>query len=295
MHVSPARQPTEQVVVFGEPAQLVGILTIPEERTPRETAVILLNAGVVHRVGPGRLYVTLARRLASAGFAVLRFDHAGIGDSPPREDNVPFDRSGVLDVQHAIDWLASERRASGVALVGLCASTLTAFRTAQADSRVRRLILLTALLQDPATVPQAVIDDAMERRVARSYLTEKVTSGERWRKVLSGKADYGRIAGAVAGMVRRKVAPAPPDPGTSEVVRGLEGLLHRGVGVQFVFAEPTTVLEYFRMTVAPHLSQLRRSGRIDATVLKGADHTFTQRQHQEQVIALAMEALNECS
>jgi hypothetical protein len=50
-------------------------------RTPRAVMLVLLNAGAVHRQGPFRLYVHLARRLAALGFSSLRFDQPGIGDS----------------------------------------------------------------------------------------------------------------------------------------------------------------------------------------------------------------------
>ena len=45
-------------------------------------AVVLLNAGLIHRSGPFRLYTRLARKLAKSGYIVLRFDLPGIGDAP---------------------------------------------------------------------------------------------------------------------------------------------------------------------------------------------------------------------
>jgi len=56
--------------------------------------------------------------------------------------------------------------------------------------------------------------------------------------------------------------------------------------VLFVFAEPTTVLEGFRMTIDPELPRLRRSGRIDVTIVRHADHTFTELRHQRQILEL---------
>ena len=58
---------TEEAVLFGTTQSLVGILSQPpREEAPRGLpAVILLNAGIVHRVGPNRLYVRMARELAA--------------------------------------------------------------------------------------------------------------------------------------------------------------------------------------------------------------------------------------
>ena len=65
--------PDEMVVRFGDAESLVGIVTLPSAPT-NSTAVVLLNAGVIHRVGPHRMNVQLARRLAARGFTALRFD-----------------------------------------------------------------------------------------------------------------------------------------------------------------------------------------------------------------------------
>ena len=64
---------------------LIAITTVAPRRRAEagQPWVVLLNAGIIHRIGPNRLYVQLARRLASRGHAVLRFDLAGIGDSEP--------------------------------------------------------------------------------------------------------------------------------------------------------------------------------------------------------------------
>lgn len=71
----------EETCVFGSANPLVGIITHPEIDVGLPT-VILLNAGLIHRIGPNRVYVRLARHLAGLGFQVLRFDLSGIGDSP---------------------------------------------------------------------------------------------------------------------------------------------------------------------------------------------------------------------
>jgi len=99
----------EEAIHFGASKSLVGIVTDPAEDGGARPAVILLNSGIFHRVGPNRLYVTLARRLALAGFVTLRFDLSGIGDSVIRRDNVPFERSSVLETQEAMAYLAASR------------------------------------------------------------------------------------------------------------------------------------------------------------------------------------------
>lgn len=51
---------------LGDEGHLVAVATQPANAAD-VPGVILLNAGVLHRVGPHRLHVHLARRLAAAG------------------------------------------------------------------------------------------------------------------------------------------------------------------------------------------------------------------------------------
>ena len=288
---------SEEAIVFGTNARLVGIVTAPSAAVAgrERTGVILLNAGVVHRVGPGRLYVTLARRLSRCGFTTLRFDHSGIGDSPSRDDQLNFDQSSVAETVDAMNWLASKRGCEAFVLVGLCSGTLTAFRVAQADSRVTSLVLLTALLLDPSTVPEEIVAEAADRRIARSYLVEKAASADSWKRMLAGNVDIRRIGRVLARLVRGRIRRPQVTPANAELIAQLNRLLERGVSVQFIYAEPTTVLEWFRMTLEPELPAFRRRGRIEFRLVKHADHTFTRGRHQVQVIDLIAEWFAQCT
>ena len=69
----------ERVVMVGDELPLVGILCEPEKDQGKApgTAVILLNSGVIHRVGSCRLSVTLGRALVErAGITTFRFLHS---------------------------------------------------------------------------------------------------------------------------------------------------------------------------------------------------------------------------
>ena len=75
----------ERVITIGQPKPLFGILCEPENYANKKIAVILLNSGVMHRVGSSRISVKIAREISEKnGLASLRFDFSGVGDSPPR-------------------------------------------------------------------------------------------------------------------------------------------------------------------------------------------------------------------
>ncbi|MGH9337465.1 MAG: alpha/beta fold hydrolase, partial [Vicinamibacteria bacterium] len=65
---------SEKTLLFGKTKSLAGVVTDPvggrNLRTP-PLGFVILNAGIVHHVGPNRIHVKLARRLAEAGFIVM--------------------------------------------------------------------------------------------------------------------------------------------------------------------------------------------------------------------------------
>ena len=142
---SPARLQrgdAETAHVFGE--GLVGVLAHADaSAAPRDTAVILLNAGMVQRSGPHRGSVQLARALAKRGFPVLRFDQAGLGDSPVPA-RASADRHGA-GLGAAIDLVAAQTGARRFVVGGICSAADHAFRLAAVEPRVHGLLMLDGL------------------------------------------------------------------------------------------------------------------------------------------------------
>lgn len=133
----------EHAVTFGMDNSLVGIYSDPENTgTSNKPAVLLLNANVLHRIGPFRMYVRVARHLNNLGYPVLRFDLSGIGDSPARKSNLAYDDRTVSEVKEAMDYLAKEKNVNQFILMGLCAGADSAYRTAVTDRRVIGMVLL---------------------------------------------------------------------------------------------------------------------------------------------------------
>jgi pimeloyl-ACP methyl ester carboxylesterase len=142
---------SEQAVLLGKQHSLVGIMTLTNTAAPNPNpTVVILNTGIVHRVGHHRMYVTLSRSLAGAGFNVLRFDFAGIGDSEPRTDGLSPLNSSLADLGEVLDWLERERGISRVVLVGLCSGADHAILYGHSDPRVAGLVLMEPSI--PTTV-----------------------------------------------------------------------------------------------------------------------------------------------
>jgi pimeloyl-ACP methyl ester carboxylesterase len=141
---------TEEPLQFGQGGRLLGILTLPSmpPRNAQELPVfVFLSAGLLHRVGPYRLHVRLARELAKMGFSSLRVDLAGIGDSPPRP-GLTNQQSVAADFAEILSVLESRLGRLPLVLAGLCSGANNALRLTRNEPRVVGMVLL-----DPICFP----------------------------------------------------------------------------------------------------------------------------------------------
>lgn len=134
----------ERAELLGQHRGLLGIVTEPDGANDgaARPAIILLNAGLMHRIGPFRLYVLLARALAKLGFTVLRLDLSSKGDSPPRPGTRSYRESVRADLADTFDYLQRTRGISRFVLLGLCSGADDAFRNGVGDPRVAGIALL---------------------------------------------------------------------------------------------------------------------------------------------------------
>ena len=134
----------EEPLQFGEGGRLFGILTRPS-RPPRKAqelpVFVFLSAGMLHRVGPYRLYVRLARELAHMGFSSLRVDLAGRGDSPPIP-GLTNQQSAAADFAEILALLESRLGRLPLVLAGLCSGADNAVRLTLNEPRVVGMVLL---------------------------------------------------------------------------------------------------------------------------------------------------------
>lgn len=106
----------------------------------RGVTLVLLNAGLIHRPGPFRFHVHLARTLAADGYNVFRFDQPRIGDA----GNGIHATTGALFKQ-VLDTLQASTGDTQFGIGGICSGADQAWRLALADSRVRSLLLIDGM------------------------------------------------------------------------------------------------------------------------------------------------------
>ena len=283
---------TEEAVLFGTTQSLVGILSQPpREEAPRGLpAVILLNAGSVHRVGPNRLYVRMARELAARGFVVLRFDSSGIGDSGVRSDNLPFARSSVAETQEAMDYLAAGRGIERFVLLGICSGARVSLRTAAIDPRVGGAVLINARNHLHDRNDENLSAELERRTLARHYWRMTFFSSFRRKNILralTGEIDYWIVPRLMISSVYnllglRRRATHDGDRPLAHVAQ----LTGRGVRLLHVYSEGDEGLDYFQTMVGRRYREWHDRGLLELEIIPGANHTFMLLWNQECLLTV---------
>lgn len=257
----------ERTRLFGPRQGLVGVLTEPPPAVARgeRPAVILLNAGMLHRVGPNRVHVRIARSLAAAGFVVMRFDYSGIGDSRPREDALPFAASAVEETRQAMDFLAETRGATRFVLFGICSGADNALRVAGNDPRV-----VGAVLIDPYNLPTVA-------RVLHMY-SNRLLSLRSWRRLLTGRSLLWSSARSARSLQRAASASdgyASLLPSREDYVAQIGRLAERGVALYLLFTGESPGYVNYRRLLRKPIRRWPWGGRIRVEYFNDTDHVFT--------------------
>lgn len=278
----------EKAVSFGASKTLVGVVAEPEG-TAQKPAVLLLNAGLIHHIGPNRVYVKLARRLAEEGHRVLRFDYSGVGDSQPRPDHMPVEQFTIDDVVQAMNFLSGTFGDQQFVLMGHCAGAYNSFRTAAEDPRVSG-----AVMMNPDGGEADWADYDRKRKLARYYQNyygrQALFDPQRWKRFFTGRISYLNVAktffqnvvwSRVSQLIFRlrqrfvKQPPTQADEKLFTVEAILRKLFDLDLRVLLIYSEGATSLERAQNKMGKAIKQLGAAGKLQVTVIPDADHIFT--------------------
>lgn len=265
----------EQAVLFGRTKSLVGVVTGPDPdlRNGHFPGIILLNAGLLHRIGPNRLYVKIARQMASAGFVVLRFDFSGIGDSRARDDGLPFDRSTISETQEAICYLSSARDIERFILIGVCSGANVAFKAACCDPRVVGTIGINGSYYDSVTLEG--LNQHIKSSIRGRYYCKHLLDYRSWWRVITGKSDLSSVIRFLLRKVRDLLSREEHISVKTDPLIEWNSLAKQGVDMFLVNSEGSVALDTFRLFLAKRLSGLEASGKMRIEIVEHTDHVFT--------------------
>jgi pimeloyl-ACP methyl ester carboxylesterase len=224
----------ERVIRIGQSVPLVGIMSEPDQPAQGRTAMLLMNSGVMHRVGACRLSVLIARAVCEQlAIPAVRFDFSGVGDSEPRQQVDDFESAGEQEVREVMDYLSETRGINQFILYGLCSGAHVACRVGVVDPRVRYLIQIDGHCY------------ATWKSNLRHY-GKRLLSPSRWPRAVARllRGDRRPRTGAeVAGVESRffEVPNFGDRPRREDIAKRLQGVVSNGVTLYCIYTgnDPT--------------------------------------------------------
>ena len=255
---------SEKTIPFGSDSGLIGTVSVPSTppKAGSRVGVLLFNAGIVHRVGPHRINVYIARELAARGIPAIRFDLAGHGDSARLTGAHSFEAQAVIDVRAAMDALGATANVTKFVIFGYCSGAYHGFAAALEDERVAGLVMY----------------DAYRYPTIKTHLYHYL---DRLRepKLLP------RVFGVLRGAIARSAGNEPPQapelgrinfyPAKADVGAGLRKLLERGVCIRMIYSGGHLRHYNYHRQFRDTFAAFGVADRIPAAFLPESDHVAT--------------------
>jgi len=242
----------ETICKFGPSNGLTGILTEPSDsvRVADAPVALILNAGIVHNIGPFRLHVDIARMLATVGFSSLRIDISGLGDSETRTGKFVGENRAKQDAVDAMDYLAEHINNDRFVIIGLCSGAFNAHQVAVSDPRV---------------VGAAMFDGIVFRTLGRNAIKRRMIGESLAREAAGeslGESEFFEV-----------------DKTRAEVADEISGLVDRGVRLLFMYTEGYDDIASASQFQA--MFGIKQSEQIQVEYFNQAEHTFRLKHNRK--------------
>ncbi|GAB4139582.1 MAG: hydrolase 1, exosortase A system-associated [Sphingomonadales bacterium] len=247
--------------------RLVGLLHRPPDMAPAKPLGVLIPVGgPTYRIGAARQYVVLARTLAQAGYATLRFDYRGVGDGTgayPGLDGIGPDLSAAIAAfQQAYPHI------QGIVPWGLCEAASAILIHGPDLPNIAGAVLANPWLDD---------ETAQARGMIRQHYGKRLSSWQFWRKLLTGGVNApAAVSGLWATWRRSRAAPQGFDARLG--VRMAAGLdrFDRPLLCLLSTADDTATAFDDALTHRPEWRQARAGSNLALAKISDADHVFTE-------------------
>lgn len=284
----------EAPVVFGRDRSLIGSTCTPSRPSPARPFVLFINSGIIHRIGPNRIYVRIARALAAHGFSSLRFDLSGIGDSvlPPGAKGMSIQERVELDIDDAVAFAHERLGATRFVVIGLCSGADNALRT-----MARREDVVGAVLLD--------LNTHLTRGFWIRHYARRLLRLRPWLNVVTGRHPYVR---RVLARIRRPLGSAREDPASDmdaptlnldawiprDLMRTyLERIVARGGRLLCVFTAGLPMQYNYREQLLDVVDGLDFRGLLTLEYYADSDHTFSRTDLQARLTTAILGWMNE--
>jgi hypothetical protein len=298
----------ESPIRFGPNGRLLGIITRRAiDGTAARIGAVLPNVGAVHRVGPGRGTVSLARQLASVGVPSIRFDLSGLGDSdcgPEARENELYAPSARADTLEASRELRARCGVDRNIFVGTCSGAHAAYHAALKDPTAAGVVAVNLPTFDedfrwPVGGPMGRVSAVVMKsnRFYERALLQRAT----WRRGLRGQVELRAVAKALAlrglrlaqARLEERLAALVGRPSESAPLRAVRRRCARGLRVRFVYGTDEPGLDQVDLHFGGRAAHLRDEPRFRLHVIDGADHSFALQSAQRRLAQVLFDLLRE--
>lgn len=277
----------EQGVIFNSNGkQLIAIEhlpmaeALPSNNTQTKKGLIIVVGGPQTRVGSHRLFVYLARALAKQGITVFRFDYTGAGDS---EGDISSFTEVKNDISAAINTFEQRHDdITDLALWGLCdaaSAILLYLNDNPQQDKIKHLWLLNPWVRQTHTEAKTYL---------RSYYIKRVLSKDFWHKLFSGKVKGKTALGEIKSFHQQSQVIKNNYTTDNYVTRMLQGLAKFTGKCNILLSGNDLTADEFKLLVKinKHWRDVTARDTIEMHMISQADHTFSQRDKQNQLIEI---------
>jgi len=295
----------ERFVNFGTDNKSFGIITEPRTVNPKLPVIILPNSGANHHAGPNRLYVNIARELASIGFICFRFDLNSIGDSLSHE-RLEHDVYPALSENEIIacqQLLSRRYNTEKFILIGLCSGAYTAFNAAQ---KIKKNNIAESILINPLTFHweegMTLSDSSVSTYHAWGWYKKAITNKESWIKFFTGKINYHVLATAIKDRLIDRFkstflnlfhSTVDSHNKSSKLPSKLNFICNeRNIDLTFIFSDTDPGMDILMLNSGRLVKKLVNMNKVSIYTIKKSDHTFSKHQPREEAIKILVSHLS---
>jgi alpha-beta hydrolase superfamily lysophospholipase len=278
---------------------------VPDDRRP---IVLFYNAGRNPHTGWARGSVTLGRTLANEGILSLRFDLAGLGDSPPLGQppaELLYNLIAIPQLRAVLDHVQSRFGSKRpIVVIGPCSGGYLAFHQAVADARIRGLVLVNVqkfIWREGMSLAAAVRTAGKSTQAYR----ERLFQADTWQRLLRGQVDVvfiarkfwlkglDRMASALrAGRARlhglwlrlKGQRPSVVQDPRKTIQDGFHALSARGTCMTLIYSEDDGGRDEFAVYFGADSQRFRRMQGACLTIFQDADHDLTRAESRAQLL-----------
>lgn len=285
---------------FGKDDVRFGIASIAHEKyNPALPKIIIVNSGATHRVGPSRLHVLLARQLCGHGFQVFRIDIPGLGDSIINERELEHDEyieTSSKEILSAIQKIEEKSPNSRYVVTGLCSGAYFSFHAA---IDLVEANIIESLLINPLTFywEKGMSFETTPARnfSAWNWYRQALTSSESWKKLFSGKVEYGYLFRTIYDRIkikllsrtkniRTKIIPKNTDIAKNDLDADLLKITENNTQLTFLLSKNDPGYDLLMTSAGSTAKKLIKKKKIKLFFIDKADHTFSKFNPRREAI-----------